>query len=85
MPLKNSFQMSVDTYAYNTRAAACQYKIVLPKVRTQNYGLFSVRYRSAALWNEIVDKFPGEKFHLQSIKVCKEKITKFFIDGYDKH
>ena len=81
LPLKNYFQISADTYSYDTRAAG-QHKLVLPKARTQPYGLNSIKYCATAIWNSIVITFPDETFHLQSSNVCKKKITKYFIDGY---
>ena len=83
VPLRNSFQISADTYLYDTRAAG-QHKLVLPKVRTQPYGLNSIKYCSAALWNYMISVFPHESFHLQSTNVCKKKITKHYIEGYLK-
>ena len=81
VPLRNYFQISADTYQYDTRAAG-QHKLVLPKVRTQPYGLNSIRYCSTAMWNNIVITFPNESFHLQSTYVCKKKITKHLMNGY---
>ena len=81
MALKNSFQITADTYSFNTRGAS-QYKLVLPKARTQNYGINSIKYQSAAFWNIIVSVFPKEKFHLKSKPICKKIILKYLFDGY---
>ena len=80
--LKNSFQTSDNIFSYNTRAPKYQHNMKLPKARTQPYGLNSIKYCSAAQWNVIVNTFPEETFHLQSINVCKRKIIRHFIDGY---
>ena len=82
LPLKNSFNVAADTYSVNTRGAS-QYKILLPKARTQNYGINSIQYQSAAYWNIIVSTFPDEKFQLKSRSVCKKIVTKYLIDGYN--
>ena len=80
--LKDSFKTTAEAYTYNTRSAS-QYKIILPKARTQNYGINSIKYRSAACWNEIVTSFPNEKFHLQSKSVCIKHISKYFTGTYN--
>ena len=80
--LKDSFKTTADVYTYNTRSAS-QYKIILPKARTQNYGINSIKYRSAACWNAIVTSFPNEKFHIQSKSVCIKHISKYFIGMYN--
>ena len=83
LPLKDSFKIAADTYTFNTRGAS-QNKMVLPKARTQYYGINSIKYQSAAFWNIIVSVFPDEKFHLQSKSICKKIIAKYLIDEYDK-
>ena len=82
LALKDSFKTAAEVYSYTTRSAS-QYKIILPKARTQNYGINSIRYRSAACWNAIVSAFPNEKFHLQSRLVCIKHVSKYFIDTYN--
>ena len=83
LPLKDSFKIAADTYTFNTRGAS-QNKMILPKARTQFYGINSIKYQSAAFWNIIVSVFPDEKFHLQSKSICKKIIAKYLIDEYDK-
>ena len=82
LPLRNTFQLVADTHSINTRDAS-KFKIMLPKVRTQNYGINIITYRSVAFWNTIVSLFSNEKFHRLSKFICKKNITKYFIDGYD--
>ena len=81
LPLKDDFQAITDTYSFNTRGAT-QSKIILPKVRTQNYGIYSIKYQSAAFWNVIMSEFPEEKLQTKSKFSCKKMITKRIIDGY---
>ena len=79
--LKNSFQIAADLYNHDTRAAS-QNKMVLPKARTQNYGINSIKYQSVAFWNTMVSVYPEEKFQLKSKSICKKNITKYFVDNY---
>ena len=81
LPLKNSFQIAAETHSLNTRGAL-QHKLLLPKARTQNYGLNSIKYKSAAFWNYIAGILPDKKFYLQTRNVCKKGITKYLIDTY---
>ena len=71
-PLKDEFQVTTDSYSINTRGAA-KFKIILPKVRTQNYGINSIKYQSAAFWNVIMSDFPEEKLQTQSRFTCKKR------------
>ena len=79
LPLKNNFEVVNNTF--NSRGSHLN-KIVLPKVRTLNYGLNSIKYRSASFWNFMVCKFPKEKFLTQSKFYCKKALSKSMIDGY---
>ena len=81
LPLKNSFQIAAETHSLNTRGAL-QHKLLLPKARTQNYGLNSIKYKSAAFWNYIAGILPDKNFYLQTRNVCKKGITKYLIDTY---
>jgi hypothetical protein len=82
LPLKDSFKIAADTYSFNTRGAS-QNKMILPKARTQYYGINSIKYQSAAFWNIVVSVFPDEKFHLRSKSFCKKIIAKYLIDEYE--
>ena len=79
--LKNSFQIAAELYEHDTRAAS-QCKIALPKARTQNYGIHSIKYKSPAIWNTMVSVYPKEKFHDKSKSICKKFITKHFVENY---
>ena len=65
-----------------TRAAANQ-KIALPKVRTLDYGLNCIRYRSACDWNTLVNHFPKDKFQNLSKSTCQKKVKNILIEGYN--
>ena len=81
LPFNDYFQTSVETHNINTRGAS-NYKLLLPKARTQSYGINSITYRSAAFWNYMVTISPEETFHLQRRPLCKQIITKQLIDTY---
>ena len=81
LTLSDSFQVLTDIYSYNTRGASL-FKIALPKARTQTYGINSITYQSAAIWNSMVSVFPEKKFQVESKPVCKKTITKFLVDSY---
>ena len=81
LPLKDSFQIAAETHSINTRGAL-RHKLLLPKARTQNYGINSIKYQSAAYWNYIVNLSPEEKFYNKSRNTCKKSITKNLIDKY---
>ena len=80
--LKNSFQITADLYNHDTRSAS-HYKIVLPKARTLNYGIFSIKYQASAIWNTMASLYPDEKLHNKSKGFCKKIITKYYVDNYN--
>ena len=80
IPLRGSVQL-VDTLhdtSSKTRGATL-HKMVLPKVRT-SYGLNSIKYRTPATWNLILNVLP--KAHSVSKATCKKDITEYFISSY---
>ena len=79
--LRNLFQMAADTHEINTRGAS-QCKVTLPKARTQNYGINSINYQSAASWNLFMSILCEENLHRKSKSICTKAITKFFLDSY---
>ena len=82
VPLKNAFTVATNTYSHDTRGAS-NHKMLLPKVRTQPYGICSVKYQSVGFWNIMVSEFPEDKLHLKSKYICKKKITNYFLDQYN--
>ena len=80
-PLRNSFTFMTKNCSY-TRSTILN-KMALPKVRTMTYGLHSIKYRSAALWNVVANDFTLGSPHLISISVCKKQLKKYLIDGYN--
>ena len=81
LSLQKSFTTAAETHTHETRVSF-QHNIILPKVRTLNYGLYSIKYRSAAHWNSIVNQFPKETFHNLSKSICIKKVKNILIEGY---
>ena len=81
LPLKNVAPLANQIHDINTRGA-CMYKMTLPKVKTQTFGINSISYQSVATWNFIVSVIQNKKLHAQSKAYCKRQITEFFIDSY---
>ena len=81
-PLNNAFTFISENHSQNTRASS-QNKISLPNARTSLYGLNSIKYRSVAAWNNIVNDLPLESPHLKNVSLCKKQITKFIINSYN--
>ena len=80
LPFKDFFTIAAETHSHETRLS--QHSIVLPKVRTLNYGLHSIRYRAAAFWNLMKSHFPKENFQKMSKSKCLKKIKNFLFEGY---
>ena len=83
--LQNSFQVASVIHSHDTRdSSQCntQFKMSLPKARTQVFGVNSIRYQSVASWNVIMDKLPQEKLQVKKKLTCKQIIKKHLLDGY---
>ena len=61
--LKGSFHLAQDIHDHSTRGTS-QSKISLPKVRTQTYGINSIKYQSIAFWNTINCTIPHKCFFI---------------------
>ena len=79
--LRNSFQMTSAIHDFDTRGSS-QCKVILPKVRTLNYGLNSINYKSAASWNLFMTIFCDKNLHRERRTICTKLITKYFLDSY---
>ena len=80
-PLQNLFFIRSDLCDPSTRGSTLT-KLILPKVRTQNYGIFSIKYRATAYWNLLMGKFPDNKFIDLTRATVKEKIVSYFFENY---
>ena len=77
----NTFQLSRNLHTYYTRGAS-QFKINLPKVKTEAYGIKSITYQSAHFCNYMINIFPEKKLHQQSKAVCKKIVTNYLLQNY---
>ena len=53
--LKNQFLVTADNREPNTRGSSLT-KLILPNVKTQDYGIYSIKYKATAYWNSIMGK-----------------------------
>ena len=60
--LNYNFNPILNIHSYNTRCAE-QHQMTLPQVKTQIYGLKSIKYQSTHIWNTLVNKFPEKELH----------------------
>ena len=81
VPLKNQFLVTADHRESNTRGTSLT-KLILPKVYTQNYGIFSIKYKATAYWNLIMGKIPKNNFLNVTKSIVKDKLIQYFIDIY---
>ena len=81
--LQDTFKLTQNLHTYNTRGASL-YKMAVPKVRTQIYGIKSIKYQSIQFWNYMVGEFPEKTLHLKSKSVCKKIIYDHFMQMYNQ-
>ena len=54
-PLKSQFLVTADHREPHTRGASLT-KLILPKVHSQDYGIYSIMYKATVYWNLIMGK-----------------------------
>ena len=81
LPLKNQFFVTADHRESNTRGTSLT-KLILPKVYSQNYGIFSIKYKATAYWNLIMGKIPENNFLNVTKATVKDKLIQYFIEIY---
>ena len=79
--LQNSFKLVSSVHNYNTRKAL-QHNMALPKIKTKVFGIMSIKYQSALIWNFLNTKLSDIKFYDKSRSFCKRYITDYFIQLY---
>ena len=79
--LQNSFNLVSNVHNYSTRKAI-QHNMTLPKIKTKVFGIMSIKYQSALIWNSLNSKFRCTKFYDKSHSFCKRFITEYFIQLY---
>ena len=81
--LRNTFNVMNDNHRYPNTRLTSNFKLVLPKVRTTNYGINSITYRSVCDWNLLTNLDTSTKFHEASKFICKKILMKHFMDTYN--
>ena len=79
--LSNTFTLAQNLHRYNTRGAS-QHKMVIPAVRTVVYGIRSIFYQAIQIWNFMMLKYHNIKIYEKSKSICKNIITKHFLETY---
>ena len=73
--------MTADNREPNTRGSSLT-KLILPNVKTQDYGIYSIKYKATAYWNLIMGKIPDNNFLKLTRATVKEKLTTYFNEIY---
>ena len=81
--LRNSFNIINDNHQYPNTRLTSNFKLVLPKVRTTNYGINSITYGSVCDWKLFTNLDTSKKFHEASKFICKKILMKHFMDTYN--
>ena len=80
--LQNSFTTVDNVHLHETRSVTYkQYKV--PTVRTQVYGVNSIKFKSVSFWNYMNKRFYESQLHKEKRTFCKCFTTKFLLNGYD--
>ena len=78
---QNSFKLVSNVHNYNTRKAI-QHNMALPKIKTKVFGIMSIKYQSALIWNLLNTKYSSIKFYDKSRSFCKRFIIDYFNQLY---
>ena len=81
-PLKNQFLIRADYRDPATRGSDLT-MLILPKVRTQVYGICSIKYKATAYWNLIMSNIPNNKFLDLKKNTVRENLMTYFINIYN--
>ena len=73
----NFFTQTTDVHSYNTRSAARGDFFILQK-NTLQYGLRSIRFNGAKIWNSI----PPEISDASSVRTFKNNLKNLYFDSY---
>ena len=74
----NFFIQTTDVHSYNTRSAARGDFFILQKKNTLQYGLRSIRFNGAKIWNSI----PPEIRDASSVRTFKNNLKNLYFDSY---
>ena len=83
LSLRNNFKLISDVTEYPPTRMASTCKLFLPIVRTVNYGINSITYRSVCDWNSFTNSDPSIEFHKLSKFICKKHIKNYIMSTYN--
>ena len=83
LTLRNTYKLISDVTEYPNTRITSTCKLLLPKVRTVNYGINSITYRSVCDWNSFTNIDPDIKLHQLSRFVSKKHIKDHIINTYN--
>ena len=79
--LNNNFTRVNRYHTHNTRYAI-KNTVALPKIKTQIYGIKSIKFQSSSSWNFFIGKYPDKQLFNQTRSLCKKIITRNFLENY---
>ena len=77
----NKFTRVNKYHNYNTRNAI-QNKVALPKIKTQIYGIKSIKFQCSSSWNFFIGKYPSKDLFDKTRSFCKTFITQNLLENY---
>ena len=83
-PLRNQFLIRGEHCDPSTRGSTLT-MLILPKVRTQGYGINSIKYKATAYWNLIMNNIPDNNFINLTKNTVKEKLLTYFFNVYNNN
>ena len=83
-PLRNQFLIRGEHCDPSTRGSTLT-MLILPKVRTQGYGIYSIKYKATAYWNLIMNNIPDNNFINLTKNTVKEKLLTYFFNVYNNN
>ena len=83
-PLRNQFLIRGEHCEPSTRGSTLT-MLILPKVRTQGYGIYIAKYKATAYWNLIMNNIPDNNFINLTKNTVKEKLLTYFFNVYNNN
>ena len=79
--LKESLSSVDSIHLHETRSVSYKHSIV-PTVRTQIYGVDSIKFKSVNFWNFLNKYFHFKQLHTQKRNFCKFFVTDYLLNEY---
>jgi len=80
--LNKNFTLVNNIHNVNTRYAVLN-KVALPKIKTQIYGIKSIKFQSSSSWNFFTGKYPNKALLDRTKPFCKKIISQHFLENYE--